>query len=116
MKIDLCRYLRWKGHRDDLDGDDLAFVLIHNHVQYQCLHTCQPWGTDGDVAAPETCTGDRPCWTGRTLETSAALADALAAGPDHSEQAATRVKVQPIADSGSSAQIVALRLPSRFEE
>ncbi len=99
MKIDMCRFLRWKGHRDDLDGDELALVVIHNHVQYQCLHTCQPWGTDGDVAAPEICTSERPCWTGRTLETSAALAEALADGPDHDhvddhEQGATRSNVQ----------------------
>ena len=78
MKIDLCRFLRWKGYRDDLQGDELAHVLIHNHVPYQCLHTCQPWGTDGDVATPETCTRERPCWTGVALPISPSMQAALA--------------------------------------
>jgi hypothetical protein len=80
--LDLCHHLRFKGLREDLDGDELALVVLYNHVPYQCLHTCQPWGTDGDVAAPETCTRDRPCWAGRTLPLSPPLCDALADGPD----------------------------------
>jgi hypothetical protein len=75
--MDLCRFLRWKGYEDELDGDTFTETVLHNHVPYQCLKTCQPWGTDGAVAAPETCTRARACWTGRVLPVSEVLLAAL---------------------------------------
>lgn len=80
--MDLCRHLRWKGYHEDSDGDELALVVLGNRAHYQCLHTCQPWGTDGDVAAPEACVSERPCFTGRDLPVSPELLAALAQGPD----------------------------------
>lgn len=65
-----------------MDGDELTLMVRHNHVPYTCLQTCQPWGLDGDVAAPETCTRQRSGWRGRTLPVSAELRDALAEADD----------------------------------
>ncbi len=59
----LCKMLRWKGFsRDAAELDAFEFVFARNQVQYSCLRTCQPWGTDGELAAPECCNDARTCF------------------------------------------------------
>lgn len=61
--MELCSKLRWKGFSREIEGvDELALVFARNHVQYSCLTTCQPWGPDDELAAPECCNGARPCF------------------------------------------------------
>ena len=36
--------------------------LQRNQVPFGCLRTCRAWGPDDDLAAPELCTADRPCF------------------------------------------------------
>lgn len=60
----LCRSLRWKtwyGARWDTREDMLA-DLLKGDVPYSCLLTCQSWGPDDVVAAPEACQPGRPCF------------------------------------------------------
>ena len=59
--MDLCKYLRWKGHSRDSDVAELNFTFARNQVTYSCLRTCQPWGPDDELAAPEGCHAGRPC-------------------------------------------------------
>ena len=65
MSRNTCDCLRYKGYHERADPDALEAVFVRNHVPYRCLMTGQPWGTDGDVAAPETCTPDRVCFEPR---------------------------------------------------
>jgi hypothetical protein len=59
----LCRHLRWKSQsRDDPDPRWIFESLDRGQVPFSCLHTCQPWGPDDDVVAPECCTTERPCY------------------------------------------------------
>ena len=60
MKV--CRKLRWKGYSEEaLEPAMMAFTFARNQVPYTCLTTCQPWGEDDQLAAPETCGPDRKC-------------------------------------------------------
>lgn len=57
-----CRNLRWKGARDDrLAQRDLEAIFLRNEVPYTCLQTCQSFGPDGDLVAPERCGAGRRC-------------------------------------------------------
>lgn len=60
----LCRWLRWKTlyGRETLTEAELSELVARNDVPYSCLKTCEAWGPDGDVAAPEACGGDRACF------------------------------------------------------
>ncbi len=59
----LCRHLRWKSHaRSGNDIELLAESMARNQVQFSCRHTCQSWGPDDDLAAPECCTPQRECY------------------------------------------------------
>ena len=60
----LCAHLRWKtyyGARWDTRAQMLE-DLLRGDVPYSCLHTCQSWGPDEDVAAPERCQPGRTCF------------------------------------------------------
>jgi len=59
----ICRNLRWKGFaRDAEDLDEFHHTFARNQVPYSCLRTCQPWGPDDELAAPECCNDSRPCF------------------------------------------------------
>jgi hypothetical protein len=62
-KLALCANLRWKSATRDSD-DDAAILAVfqRNQVPYTCLETCQGWGPDGDVVAPECCEPGRSCF------------------------------------------------------
>lgn len=61
--MDLCRHLRWKTFsRDESDPSAIAESLSRDMVPYSCLRTCQPWGPDDDVVAPECCCSGRACF------------------------------------------------------
>ena len=62
--MDLCEHLRWKGWYGQVwaTADDLRVMFERNDVPYDCTRTCQPWGPDEDVAAPEACTRERVCF------------------------------------------------------
>lgn len=61
--FDLCKHLRWKTHSRST-GDPAAILesLRRNQVPFQCLRTCQVFGPDDDVVAPELCTRARECF------------------------------------------------------
>lgn len=68
MKLELCRHLRWKSLSRDLDDpEEIAFAFARNQVPYSCLRTCQAWGPDEDLAAPELCGTDRECFEASAL-------------------------------------------------
>jgi len=60
----LCAHLRWKGlfGRHFASWDALAIEMALNDAAFSCLRTCQSWGPDDDVAAPECCQPDRHCF------------------------------------------------------
>lgn len=60
-----CHCLRWKGYHRNLTPEGIEIAFLRNHVPYSCLRTARPWGPDGDVAAPETCTSERDCYEPR---------------------------------------------------
>ena len=64
----ICRFLRFKGwYGKDWVGDaGLAELLARNETQYSCLRTCQTWGPDDAIAAPEQCASGRPCFSERS--------------------------------------------------
>lgn len=57
-----CRYLRWKSYRADATEAEVASVFARNSVPYSCLKTCQPFGDDDQIAAPEHCVSGRGCY------------------------------------------------------
>jgi hypothetical protein len=60
----ICRHLRWKSvAREHGAARRLHASLMRGQVPCACLRTCQPWGPDDDLAAPETCTPDRACFS-----------------------------------------------------
>ncbi|MGB1274437.1 MAG: hypothetical protein ACPG77_01705 [Nannocystaceae bacterium] len=66
--MELCKMLRWKGFsRDAAELDAFEFVFARNQVQYSCLRTCQPWGPDDELTAPECCNSSRSCYAPSTL-------------------------------------------------
>lgn len=62
---DLCRSLRWKSILgiDRLDQDQLAVLYATADAQFSCLGTCDAWGPDGNLAAPERCQPGRSCFS-----------------------------------------------------
>lgn len=62
--MDFCRHLRWKGFygRRWASEKELQAELAVVDAPFSCLRTCQAWGPDDEVAAPETCDGERPCF------------------------------------------------------
>lgn len=62
---ELCRSLRWKGLLgiDRLDREQLAVQYAIADAQFSCLGTCQAWGPDDDLAAPELCQPGRSCFS-----------------------------------------------------
>lgn len=65
MKI--CRFMRWKGLYGQAHLDDATLLAdaMRAGVPFSCLHTCQPWGPDEDIATPERCTPERGCFEAR---------------------------------------------------
>ncbi|MFN7144879.1 MAG: hypothetical protein ACK4YP_13975 [Myxococcota bacterium] len=64
MSVDLCRHLRWKeryGLPFRTDADLLASFLTAG-VPFTCNRTCQTWGPDDDLVAPEGCARSRGCF------------------------------------------------------
>ena len=61
---DLCRWLRWKAivGVDRLDGAQLGVLYGTADAQFSCLGTCEAWGPDADLAAPERCQPGRACF------------------------------------------------------
>ena len=57
-----CRFLRWKGFYADPTPDEVTLDFLKNEVPYSCLKTCQPWGPDDHVVAPEACVEERSCF------------------------------------------------------
>jgi hypothetical protein len=61
--MELCRNLRWKSISLDLDDPaELAAAFARNQVPYSCLATCRSWGPDDELAGPELCHAERPCF------------------------------------------------------
>ncbi|MBX7078581.1 MAG: hypothetical protein K1X88_05270 [Nannocystaceae bacterium] len=61
--MDLCRHLRWKTFsREQGDPAAVAESLRRGQVPFSCLRTCQAWGPDDDVVAPERCCAERGCY------------------------------------------------------
>ncbi len=56
-----CTWLQWKLSTDDRRGGTEADAFARNMTPYSCLETCEPWGPDGDLAAPELCHSGRSC-------------------------------------------------------
>jgi len=63
LRFDLCKHLRWKSHSRD-SGNPAAILesLQRQSVPFSCLHTCQPFGPDDDLVAPELCCRERRCF------------------------------------------------------
>lgn len=66
----LCAHLRWPGYygarwetREAMIADVLGAT-----APYSCARSCQPFGPDDDVAAPERCDPDRSCFAPSPLE------------------------------------------------
>lgn len=62
--IELCEHLRWKGlaGQDAVDEEELLVLYLRNDSPYSCLRTCEAWGPDDGVAAPERCGSGRACF------------------------------------------------------
>ncbi len=61
--IQLCRWLRSKALRGPWETEEeLAMIYAWNECPWECLHTCEPWGPDGDLVVPEGCHEGRPCF------------------------------------------------------
>lgn len=65
-KLKLCVNLRWKSaSRESEDDEEILAAFRRNAVPYTCLSTCQNFGPDGDVVAPEFCDPSRSCFRAR---------------------------------------------------
>lgn len=62
---DLCRWLRWKALLgiDRLDVAQLELLYSTADAPFSCLDSCQAWGPDGELAAPERCQPGRSCFS-----------------------------------------------------
>ena len=60
----LCDWMRSKslGTRRFATQAELEAALTNVDSTFTCLRTCQPWGPDGQLCAPETCGEGRPCF------------------------------------------------------
>ncbi len=59
-----CRHLRWKSvsHGGEADEADILASMLRRQVPFSCLRTCQAWGPDDELVAPEDCVPERPCY------------------------------------------------------
>lgn len=63
MSITWCRFIRWKtGTRPSDDPVEFEASMRRNQVPFRCLKTCQTWGPDDDLVAPELCRNGRRCF------------------------------------------------------
>ena len=62
--MDLCAWMRNKAllGRAVITDAELELVYVRSDSPFSCNRTCQPWGPDDDLAAPETCTSARACF------------------------------------------------------
>ena len=62
--MELCRSLRWKSFygQKSFSAEDLLNLFSLNEVPYSCLQTCEAWGPDDDLKAPERCQPGRSCF------------------------------------------------------
>ncbi|MCB9760979.1 MAG: hypothetical protein H6739_14160 [Alphaproteobacteria bacterium] len=62
--MDLCRFLRWKGFHGQRWPSQAALdaTLTRIDVPCSCLKTCQSWGPDDELVAPESCARGRGCF------------------------------------------------------
>lgn len=60
----LCRWMRWKSYytTTTFTDDELAALYALDDVPYSCLKTCEAWGPDDGLAAPERCQPGRRCF------------------------------------------------------
>lgn len=60
----MCRHLRWKAFYGKrwATRADLQAELALSDSPFSCLLTCQGFGPDGAIAAPEACDEDRSCF------------------------------------------------------
>ena len=60
----LCRFMRWKSYYTTATFTEaqLAELFAENEVPYSCLKTCEAWGPDDGLAAPERCGPERVCF------------------------------------------------------
>ena len=62
-KDNWCRYLRWKGYHRDVESPlHVINALAAGDVSFSCLHTAWPSGPDDQLACPEGCNMNRPCF------------------------------------------------------
>jgi hypothetical protein len=55
--------MRWKtSARDAGDPNAIWESLVRSQVPFSCLRTCQAWGPDDDLVAPERCQDGRECF------------------------------------------------------
>lgn len=73
--MNLCRHLRWKGLYGRRFPDAAALELAFETADspFSCLRTCQPWGPDDAVTAPERCQPARACFELSDRDPSRAL-------------------------------------------
>ena len=64
MAVDLCKHLRSKTLMSArwATEEEMVRTLAANDVPFSCRKTCQPWGPDEALAAPERCHGARTCF------------------------------------------------------
>lgn len=62
--MELCRSLRWKSFymQKSFSAEDLQLLFSLNEVPYSCLQTCEAWGPDEALSAPERCQPGRGCF------------------------------------------------------
>lgn len=60
----MCQNLRWKAFYGKrwASVEELESDLMTADSPFSCLLTCQGFGPDGDLAAPETCDDTRRCF------------------------------------------------------
>lgn len=60
----LCRFMRWKSYytTPTFTEAQLGELFAENEVPYSCLKTCEAWGPDDALAAPERCGPTRSCF------------------------------------------------------
>ena len=68
QSMQVCRFLRWKDPaREGADLEEVVASFARNRVPFGCLRTCQPWGPDDELAAPECCNDARGCYQASAL-------------------------------------------------
>jgi hypothetical protein len=62
--MELCAHLRWKSLHG-AEARTLREVLelaASSQVPFTCLRSCRSWGPDDQLASPELCGSERPCF------------------------------------------------------